>query len=284
MDQIIKAISADGFASIAAIDSRGLAERARIIHDPSPPVTAALGRILSAASIIGSYLKKPGASLTVRIDGGGPAGVFIAVSDDEGNVRGFVQNPWADAPDQVPGKLNVGGVVGAQGTLAVIKDFGEKESYTGTARLVSGEIAEDFAEYFAVSEQTPTACALGVLVGKDRSVIAAGGYIAQLLPGAPEEAADALERRIRSAGRVTDMLAGGSLETMLATVMDGLSPRIIERLPVGYKCNCHRERFLRALLSLGESELEDIRAKAEPIEMQCRFCRKAYVFDVAEIR
>ena len=283
MDEIIKAISQDGFVSVSVISSREMTERARLIHGASPVVTAALGRTLAAASLIGSALKKPGASLTVRIDGGGPAGCIIAVSDDEGNVRGFVQYPKADLPNKASGKLDVGGVVGKNGMLSVIKDFGEKEPYTGATRLVSGEIAEDFASYFASSEQVPTACAFGVLVDRDRSVLAAGGYIVQLLPGATDDVVDAIEKNVAATGAATEVLADGGALMLLESVMSGLSPRILERREAAYRCTCSRERFLAAVLSLDKSELDDIREKGERIEVCCQFCEAAYYFETSEI-
>jgi len=283
MDQIIKAISEDGFVSISVITSRGLAERARVVHNCSPVVTAALGRTLSAASIIGSSMKKAGASLTVRINGGGPAGSILVVSDDFGNVRGYVSNPAADVPKRPDGKLDVGTIVGTDGMLSVIKDFGGKEPYTGSTMLVSGEIAEDFAAYFAASEQVPTACAFGVLVDRDRSVLAAGGYIVQLLPGAPNEVIDAVEENVAATGPVTDILNGGDAQLLLEKVMSGFSPRVIETSPVEYRCTCSRERFLSAVLSLDKAEIDDMVEKAEPIEVCCQFCEKKYLFQISQL-
>jgi len=283
MDEIVKAISGDGFVSISVISSKVLTERARVIHNPTPVVTAALGRTMAAASIIGSALKKTGASLTVRINGGGPVGNIIAVSDDMGNVRGFVQNPAADAPKTIAGKLNVGGVVGTDGTLSVIKEFGEKEPYSGSTRLVSGEIAEDFAAYFSESEQIASACAFGVLVDRDWSVLAAGGYIVQLLPGAPDAVVDAVEKNVAATGAVTEILKCGNADALLESVMNGFSPRVIERLNVEYRCTCTRERFLTAVLSLDESELDDMRRKGEPVEVSCQFCESVFVYDIEEL-
>jgi len=283
MDEIIKAISEDGFVSISVVSSKALTERAREIHRPTPVVTAALGRTLAAASIIGSALKKPGASLTVRINGGGPVGNIIVVSDDIGNVRGYVQNPAADAPKTKPGKLNVGGVVGTNGTLSVVKDLGGKEPYTGSIKLVSGEIAEDFTSYLAVSEQIPSACALGVLVDRDWTVLAAGGYIVQLLPGAPDGVIDGIEKNVAATGSVTDILSCGDADALLESVMAGFSPRVIERFSVEYKCTCGRERFLAAVLSLDEAELDDMKRKGEPVEVSCQFCGAAYVYDADEL-
>jgi len=283
MDEIIKAISEDGFVSISVISSRELTERARNVHGASPVVTAALGRTLAAASIIGSTLKKPDASLTVRINGGGPAGSIIVVSDEKGSVRGYVSNPSADLPSTAEGKLDVGGVVGKDGMLSVIKDFGEKEPYTGAVELVSGEIAEDFTAYFAASEQIPSACAFGVLVGRDRPVLAAGGYIIQLLPGAPEGVISKVEENVAATGAVTGVLERAGADALMESVMSGFSPRILERSEVGYRCTCSRERFLTAVLSLDKSELDDMRAKGEPIEVCCQFCEAVYVFDTTEL-
>ena len=283
MDEIIKAISSDGFVSVSVISSRELTERAREIHGTTPVITAALGRTLAAASLIGSALKKPEASLTININGGGPAGTIIVVSDSEGNVRGFVQNPLVDLPKNKAGKLDVGGAVGRDGMLSVIKDFGESEPYSGAVKLVSGEIAEDFAAYFSISEQIPTACAFGVLVDRDRSVLAAGGFIVQLLPGAPDGVAGLVEQNVAATGAVTNVLSGGGAEALLESVMGGFSPRVLERCRVEYKCACSRERFLAAVTSLDKGELDDMRAKGEPVEAVCQFCNTAYTFDIEEL-
>ena len=283
MDEIIKAISDDGFVSISLIDSRELTERARVIHMTSPVVTAALGRTLAATSIIGSALKKKGASLTVRINGGGPAGSIIAVSDNEGNVRGYVHNPAADLPKNPAGKLDVGGVVGNKGMLSVVKDYGESEPYTGGIELVSGEIAEDFAAYFIESEQIATACALGVLIDRDRSVLAAGGYIVQLLPGAPEGIISAVESNVAAAGPVTSVLLYGGIEALFQSVLSGFSPRIIDRAVVEYRCPCSRERVAAMISSLGQCEIEDMKQQGKPIEVTCQFCDSIYTFEPDEI-
>ena len=283
MDEIIKAISGDGFVSISAISSKALTERARRIHNSSPVVTAALGRTMAAASILGSALKKEGTSLTVRINGGGPSGSIIVVSDSEGNVRGYVQNPSAALPNKALGKLDVGGVVGKNGMLSVIKDFGEGEPYIGSTELVSGEIAEDFAAYFAISEQIPTVCAFGVLVGRDRAVLAAGGYIIQLLPGAPDGIIDAVEKNVASTGAVTKALAEGMAETLVSSVMSGFSPKILERMNVEYKCSCSRERILSAIAGLDRTEIDDMEREGKPIEVTCQFCDLVYTFEPFEL-
>lgn len=278
MDEIIKAISGDGSFALSAISSKELTERARMIHKTTPVVTAALGRTLAAASLIGSSLKKPDASLTVNINGGGPVGTIIVVSDFEGNVRGYVQNPFVDLPKNRAGKLDVGRAVGRKGMLSVIKDFGEKEPYSGASALVSGEIAEDFAAYFTTSEQIPTACAFGVLVDRDASVLAAGGYIVQLLPGAPDDTISRLEGNITMTGAVTGILLNNGAEALVSSVMYGFSPRILERRQIVYKCTCSRERFLTAVMSLDDGELDDIIQKGEPVEVKCQFCESAFTY------
>jgi len=283
MDEIVKAISSDGFVSISAINSRVLTERARCVHGSTPVATAALGRTLAAASMIGSTLKKQGASLTVHINGGGPAGNIIAVSDHDGNVRGFVQNPKVDLPGKTRGKLDVGSAVGSDGLLTIIKDFGGSEPYRGSVKLVSGEIAEDFTAYFAESEQIPSACGLGVLVDRDRSVLAAGGFIMQLLPGAPDNVIDLIEANIADTGAVTGVLCSGGVDALIESIMSGLSARVLERIAVGYKCACSRERFLSAVLSLDKAELDDMREKGERIEVCCQFCEAVYHYEVSEI-
>ena len=283
MDEIIKAISGDGFVMVFAISSRGITERARTIHNSSPVVTAALGRTLSAASMIGSTLKKTGASLTVRINGGGPAGSIIVVSDDVGNVRGFVANPSANVPNLAAGKLNVGGVVGKNGMLSVVKDFGEGEPYKGSVELVSGEIAEDFTSYFVHSEQTPTVCALGVLVGGDGVVISSGGYILQVLPGAPEHIIDAITKNVDDIGAVSSVLANNDATSLAMAVMTGFAPQIIEKSIVEYKCFCSRDRALSIVAGLDKSEIDDIKIKAVPVEVTCQFCDAIYLISPDEI-
>jgi molecular chaperone Hsp33 len=284
MDELIRAVSADGFIQISAVSTRELTERARQIHKTLPVATAALGRTLSAASMIGHTLKDPKASVTIRINGGGPLGSIIAVSDFEGNVRGYVQNPHVDLPRKPNGKLDVGAAVGKDGMLTVIRDLNMKEPYVGSTQLVSGEIAEDFTAYFYKSEQIPTACALGVLVDTDQSVLAAGGYIVQLLPGAPETLLDMLESNVSETGAVTGVLADGSAEELIRRVLNGFDAQILERRPVEYKCYCTRKRVVEAVMSIGDNELEDMERKDEPIEVTCQFCDAVYVVEPQEIR
>ncbi len=283
MDEMIRAVSADGFIQISAVSTRVLTERSRQIHKTLPVATAALGRTLAATSIIGHMIKDPKASVTVRINGGGPIGSIIAVSDNEGNVRGYVQNPHIDLPRKSNGKLDVGTAVGTDGTLTVIRDLNMKEPYIGSTKLVSGEIAEDFTAYFYESDQIPTACALGVLVDTDQTVLAAGGYIVQLLPGAPETLMETLEKNIAETGAVTSILKNCSAQDLVSRVMNGFDPKILECKPIEYKCYCSRNRVLEALSSIDSSELNDMEEKGEPVEVTCQFCDVIYKVMPSEI-
>ena len=210
MDEIIRMMTGDGMVKAVAVTGKDMVERARQIHKTLPVATAALGRTLMAASMMGDMLKEKDGSVTLQIKGGGPLGAITAVSDSRGNPRGYLQNGQVDIPRKYQGKLDVGTAVGSSGSLTVMKDMGLKEPYIGSVQLVSGEIAEDITAYFVESEQVPTACALGVLVDKDQSVAAAGGYLVQLLPGADESAIQRLEESIARLGPVTDALHGGA--------------------------------------------------------------------------
>jgi len=257
MDKLVRGIAGDGFIKIAAVSTKELTEHARQMHKTLPVATAALGRTLAAASIIGNTLKSEDASVTVRINGGGPLGSIVVVSDHLGNVRGYVQNAQVDLPLKANGKLDVGGAVGTDGMLTVIKDLNMKEPYIGSTQLVSGEIAEDMTAYLVESEQCPSACALGVLIDRDQSVLAAGGYIIQLLPGAPDSLAEELEGVIRAVGAVTGMLVeGGTAEDVVNIVLGPFQPHILEKTPIEYKCYCSREKVIGALLSIGAEELQ----------------------------
>ena len=258
-DRIVRAISSDGMVQAAAIYSRNLTERARQIHKTLPVATAALGRALAGASMMGNALKGQGASLTLQIKGGGPLGTVLAVSDNEGNVRGYVTNPQVELPLRADGKLDVGGAVGHEGTLTVIKDLHMKEPYVGTIDLLGGEVAEDIAGYFVESEQIPTACGLGVLVDRDQSVKSAGGYLIQLMPGATEDTIVKVEGGIMAAGNVSAILdKDDDPEHLLREVMSDFDLKILETSPVEYRCYCSRERVERALISLGKGELESM--------------------------
>ncbi len=284
MDKLVRAITKDGMVQAVAVSTRELTERARNIHTTLPVATAALGRTLAAASMMGNALKMEGASLTLQIKGGGPLGTVMAVSDEFGNVRGYVQQPHVDLPLRPDGKLDVGAAVGSQGSLTVIKDLGMKEPYIGSVALLGGEIAEDLAAYFVESEQIPTACALGVLVDRDQSVRAAGGYIIQLLPGAGEDVISKVEAGVMAAGAVTGLLdQHDDPEALLRTVFSDFQVEILETTPIEYRCYCSRERVERALISLGRKELESILAEQGSCELTCQFCDRVYHFSADEL-
>ena len=284
-DRIVRAISTDGMVQAAAICSRDLTERARQIHKTLPVATAALGRALAAASMMGNALKSDGASLTLQFKGGGPLGTVLAVSDNEGCVRGYVTNPHTDLPLRPDGKLDVGGAVGHEGTLTVIKDLHMKEPYVGTIDMLGGEIAEDVAGYFVESEQIPTACALGVLVDRDQSVKSAGGYLIQLMPGAGEDTIAKVEGGVMAAGPVSAILEqNDDPEALLRTVMSDFDLKILETCPVSYKCYCSRQRVERALISLGKSELEQMLAEQGGCQLTCQFCDAVYDFSADDLR
>ena len=283
-DQLIRAISRDGLIKVSAVSTRDLTERARQIHKTLPAATAALGRLLAAASMMGNALKEEAASLTLQIKGGGPLGTLLAVSDHEGCVRGTVDNPAVDIPLREDGKLDVGAAVGNQGTLTVIRDLRMKEPYVGSVGLLWGEIAEDIALYFVESEQIPTACGLGVLVDRDQSVLSAGGYLVQLLPGAEEETAERLEASLRAAGPVTELLkADPDPEALLRAALPGLALEVLEKRPIAYRCDCSRERMERALLSLGRQELRSMIDEQGGAELTCRFCDNVQRFSREEL-
>ena len=283
-DRIVRAISSDGMVQAAAIYSRNLTERARQTHKTLPVATAALGRALAGASMMGNALKGQGASLTLQIKGGGPLGTVLAVSDSEGNVRGYVTNPQVELPLRADGKLDVGGAVGHEGTLTVIKDLHMKEPYVGTIDLLGGEVAEDIAGYFVESEQIPTACGLGVLVDRDQSVKSAGGYLIQLMPGATEDTIVKVEGGIMAAGPVSALLEQDpDPEHLLRAVMSDFDLKILETQPVSYKCYCSRERVERALISLGRKELEEMLREQGGCQLSCQFCDTAYDFSKEDL-
>ncbi len=283
-DQLVRAISKDGLIKVSAVSTRDLTERARQIHKTLPVATAALGRLLAGASMMGNALKEEAASLTLQIKGGGPLGTLLAVSDHEGNVRGTVENPAVDIPLREDGKLDVGTAVGNQGTLTVIRDLRMKEPYVGSVGLLWGEIAEDIALYFVESEQIPTACGLGVLVDRDQSVLSAGGYLVQLLPGAGEETAERLEASLRAAGPVTELLkADPDPEALLRAALPGLALEVLEKRPIAYRCDCSRERMERALISLGREELRAMIDEQGSAELTCRFCDNVQRFSREEL-
>ena len=275
----------DGFVKVTAIASTELVRRGAQIQGTTPNATAAFGRALTAASMMGNMQKVDNGSMTLQIRGGGPIGTITVVSDAIGNVRGCVTEPKVPLVEKFPGKLDVGATVGTDGTLTVIRDLQMKEPYVGSTRLISGEIGDDVTAYFVQSEQTPTACALGVLVDRDQKVKVAGGYLIQLLPGAPDEIIDKLEAGIQRAGAVTPMLeAGLTPEDILGQVCGDLGVVFMETTPVEYRCYCSRDRVTAALISLGKKELEEIAAEGKDFTVECQFCDTVYSFTPEDIR
>ena len=279
MGEIVRIMTTDGFVMASAITGTDIVARAQEIHHTSPTATAALGRSLLACSMMGNQLKGADNSLTLQIRGDGPLGGITCVSDFEGNVRGYVNNPAADVPRKQEGKLDVGGAVGS-GSLTVIKDLGLKDPYVGSIALVSGEIAEDVTAYFAESEQIPNACALGVLVRKDSGeVITAGGYLIQLLPGAGEDVIEKVERGIRKVGYVTGRLSEGeSALDLVREVLGEFEIEVLETCPVEYRCYCTRDRVVKALVSMGSAEMRSLIDEQGSAELTCQFCDEVYKF------
>ena len=286
-DYLVRGMTMDGFVKMVAIRSTEIVSRAAEIHNTTPNATAALGRCLTAASMMGNMQKVENGSMTLQVRGGGPIGTITVVSDAEGTVRGCVTEPQVPLVEKFPGKLDVGATVGTDGTITVIRDLQMKEPYIGSTQLISGEIGDDITAYFVQSEQTPTACALGVLVDRDSSVKVAGGYIVQLLPGAPDEVIDVLEAGIQRAGAVTKMLEKGMTpEEILTEVCGDLGVLFFENETVSYKCYFSRERVTAALISLGRKELEEIAEEGKTFPVECQFCDTIYEFtseNIAEI-
>ena len=278
-DYLVRGMTMDGFVKVVAIRSTQLVSKGAAIHNTTPNATAAFGRCLTAASMMGNMQKVENGSMTLQIRGGGPIGTITVVSDPAGNVRGCMTESQVPLVEKYPGKLDVGATVGTDGTITVIRDLQMKEPYIGSIQLVSGEIGDDVTAYFAQSEQTPTACALGVLVDTDCSVKVAGGYLVQLLPGAPDEVIDALERGIQRAGAVTAMLeAGLTPEDILGQVCGELGVVFMETQEVSYKCYCSRERVTAALISVGREELTEIMNEGKDFPVECQFCEKISAF------
>lgn len=283
-DKIIRATAGNGMIKMAVVTARDTVERAREIHSCSPTASAALGRALCAASMMGEMMKEEHASLTIRINGGGPIGSVVAVSDSEGYVRGYVSDPSVDLPLRSDGKLNVGAAVGKDGMFTVSRDIGLKEPYIGSTELVSGEIAEDLTSYLLESEQVPSACALGVLVDTDRTIKAAGGFIVQLMPGASEELIGKLEDNIFMMDQLTTILDEDGAEAVFGQVLKGLEHHIVGEVPVGYRCYCSRERVGEALRCIDRAELEEMIASGSDCEVSCQFCDKKYVFTPEDLK
>ncbi len=284
MDKLVRCISDDGTLIMMAADTTDMIEKAQEIHTTSAVTSAALGRLLTAASLMGSMLKGEKESLTLRLNGNGPAGSVIAVSDSSGNTRGYISNPVVEIPLNQKGKLDVAGAVGKDGSLTVMKDLLLKEPYIGQVPIVSGEIAEDITSYYAVSEQIPTVCALGVLVNPDLTIKAAGGFIIQLLPTALDDTIDKVERCIENIPPVTKMISEGMTpEEICKNVLKEFNLEVLDSSNPEYKCNCSRERVIKALISTGKEALEEM-AQDESTEVKCHFCNKVYNFSGDDIR
>ena len=282
-DYLVRGMTMDGFVKVVAIRSTEMVRRGAEIQKTTPNATAAFGRMLTAASMMGNMQKVANGSMTLQIRGDGPIGTMVCVSDPIGNVRGYVYEPNVPLMEKYPGKLDVSATVG-NGTLTVIRDLQMKEPYVGSIELVSGEIGDDITAYFVQSEQIPTACALGVLVDTDMRVKVAGGYLIQLLPGAPDEVIDVLERGIQRAGAVTPMLEQGMTpEDILGAVCGELGVVFMETTEVAYKCYCSRERVTAALISLGKKELTEIMEEGKTFPVECQFCDEVYSFTPEEI-
>ncbi len=287
---ILRAMTRDGSARAFVINSTEMVNTAIGYHKTTPTASALLGRTLTAASMMGTLLKDKGNTLTLNIRGDGPAKNVIAVSDYAGNVKGYIAEPYIDIPKKSNGKLDVSGAIG-NGTLSVVKDIGLKEPYSGMINLVSGEIAEDITQYFAVSEQTPSLCALGVLIDRDYTCKAAGGVLVSLLPFAAEETIAQLEKNAEKLSNISRLFdEGKSCQEVLDIVLDGIEYDLFDELEVGYACDCSRERCARALVSLGKDEVENVLAecrdegKPEEIQFECHFCDKKYLFTKEDIK
>lgn len=285
MDKIIRCITTDGAVMVSVINSTDLVYTAKKIHSTSPSATAALGRLLSAGSMMGAQLKDNGASITVRVNGQGPSGAIIAVADSKGNVRGYVENPNCETKHYTDNKINVAAAVGKEGYIDVIRDYGTGEPYSSRTELISGEIAEDITAYYAQSEQIPTACGLGVLIDKsDGEVMLAGGFLAQLLPGADETATDKLEDSLNKFEPMTTMLAKGmSVEEIARTVLSGFEVEIVDEYPVHYVCSCSREKVINSIASLSNAEIKSMIEADNGAEVSCIFCGKKYIFSADDL-
>lgn len=278
MATITRAISQNGGVVISVIDSTSLVSRAEQIHKTSAVVTAALGRLLTGASLMGSMLKGEKETITLNVSGDGPIKGMTVVSDSLGNPRGYAVNPVVELPLNELGKLDVGGAVG-KGTLGVVKDFGKGQPYVGQIELVTGEIAQDITAYYAASEQIPTVCALGVLVNPDLTVKKAGGFLLQLLPGATDEEITQVEENISKIKSVTQMMEDGlTSQDIINLALDSFSPSILDEFDVEYRCNCSKERVEKALISLGKEELKLLANEQEITDVDCHFCEKHYKY------
>ncbi len=281
--KITRGMTSDGSARFFVINSTEIVNEAVRLHHTAPTATAALGRVLTGASLMGCMLKNKGDSLTLQFKGDGPAGTVLAVADYCGNVKGYIANPACDLPLKENGKLDVGGAVGAGG-LYVLKDEGEKEPYAGISPIINGEIAEDLTHYFARSEQTPTLCALGVLVDIDYTCKAAGGVIIQLLPFADDAVIDGIEKNIPKISNVSALFEKGlSNEEIASIALEGIEFDFFDEIEVGYRCDCSRDRMARGVISLPDSDLQDLFLEENFIETVCHFCAEKYIFTKEEV-
>ncbi len=283
-DYIVRATAANHQLRAFAISSRNIVEKARAIHNTSPVATAALGRLLTAASMMGSMMKGEKDVITLQVECGGPIGGITVTADSSANVKGYVNNPNVILPPNAQGKLDVSGALGP-GFLNVIKDIGMREPYNGQTHLVSGEIAEDLTYYYATSEQTPSSVGLGVLMDKENFVRQAGGFIIQVMPDTDDEVIDKLEAKLNEVKSVTDMLEKGMTpEDILEYILGDMELEILETIPTEYKCNCSRERVSRAIASIGKKDLQEMIDEGKPIEVNCQFCGSHYRFDTAQLK
>ena len=282
-DYMIRATAADGQIRAFAATTKEMVETANNAHNTSPIATAALGRLMTAAAMMGSDLKGEGELLTLRIEGDGPIGGLLVTADGKGDVKGYAFNPDVMLPPNAQGKLDVGGSLGL-GVLSVIKDIGLKEPYVGQTQLITGEIAEDLTYYFATSEQVPSSVALGVLMNKDNTVRQAGGFIIQLLPGASDEIIDRLEAKLSGISSITSLLdAGKTPEEILTDILGEFGLEILKKMPVQFHCDCERSRVEKAIISIGKKEIQDMINEGREIEVNCQFCNKHYKFSVDEL-
>lgn len=278
-DYVIRAIDKKGTIRVFVATTSNLVEKGRRIHNTTPTATAALGRTLTACVMMGIMMKGEKDTVSIQLRGDGPIRTILAVSNSKGEVKGYVGNPLVDLPLKSNGKLDVGGAVGKNGKIVVIKDIGMKEPYIGQSNLVSGEIAEDLTHYFAYSEQQPSAVNLGVLVDKDLSVKASGGYIVQLLPDTSEEDIDRLEKNIQNSEAISSLIARGlKPEDILQSVFGDFEMQVLEKKEIAFKCDCSREKVESALISLGEEEIKSMIEEDGKAEVVCHFCNKKYNF------
>ncbi len=283
--KILRGTALDGQIRVFIANTTSLVEKAKDTHQTSPVATAALGRVLTATSILGVMLKGEQHKITTRIDGQGLIGTIIATSDSSGNVKGYVTNPQVMVESSTPGKLNVGGAVGKDGEITIIKDLGLKNPYIGNYPLVSGEIGEDLASYFMYSEQQPSAVGLGVIIDKDYTIKSAGGFILQILPNTDENVAFILEERVKEAGSISKLIENSRDEKEIMTqLLEGLNPKVLEEYEVDYHCDCNRDRFEKAMISLGQKEILSLIQEDHGAELQCHFCNKKYQFSEEDLR